>query len=147
MPHVSKRKIDSNVEKQLNDCLVGIIRDLNNTSDTEKFLDSILSSTEKIMIAKRIAVAFLLKYNIEWKAIGKTLKITPETIFRHKLWFESHKEGFEIVFRKMKKYHRNEIAKDLLYQILGYAIKTGSGQIPNPFKSDNQTVKKDPSIY
>ena len=147
MPHVSKRKIDSKVEKQLHNCLIGIIRDIDNTSDTEKLLESILSETEKMMIAKRVAIAFLLKHNIESKIIGETLKITPETIFRHKLWFETHKEGFEIIFNKIEKYKRNEITKNVLYQILDYAIRAGSGQTPNPFKLKYKFTRKESSIF
>jgi hypothetical protein len=34
----------------------------------------------------------------------------------------------------MEKQRRNEATKEILYKILDYAIKAGSGRIPNPFK-------------
>jgi hypothetical protein len=45
----------------------------------------------------------------------------------------------------MEKYRRNEITKNIFYDILNYSIKAGSGQIPNPFK--NKTNIKKPSLY
>lgn len=146
MPHLSKQKLDPNIEKQLKESLTDIISHLDTMPDSEKFLESVLSETERLMISKRIAVAFLLRHNIEPKIIGDTLKLTPETILRHRLWFELHKDGFDVIFDRMEKIREKKAIKDILYQILDYAIKTGGGRIPNPFQPPKIT-KKSPSLY
>lgn len=137
MPHLSKRKIDPKIEEQIKNSFTFLIKDLNNVPDTEKFLSSILSETERIMIAKRITAAFLLKHNIASTTIGEILKLTPETIARQKLWIQTHQEGFDILFNKLEKQRRSKMTKEILYKILAYAIKTGSGRVPNPFKVKN----------
>jgi hypothetical protein len=64
MPHLSKRKIDPKIEEQIKNSFTLLIKDLDSVADTEMFLSSIFSETEKIMVAKRITAAFLLKHKI-----------------------------------------------------------------------------------
>jgi hypothetical protein len=97
-------------------------------------LSSVFSETERLMIAKRITAAFLLRHNIESLKIQNLLKLTPATVFRLKLWIQTHQEGFDVIFNKLEKQRRNGLTKDILYKILDYAIKAGSGRVPNPFK-------------
>ncbi|MCX6705341.1 MAG: Trp family transcriptional regulator [Candidatus Woesebacteria bacterium] len=138
MPHVSKRIIDSKIKRNALGSFTLLIKDLNNVSDTEKFLSSVLSETERLMIAKRITAAFLLRHNIESQKIQNLLKLTPGTVFRLKLWIQTHQEGFDVIFDKMEKQRRSELTKEILYRILDYAIKAGSGRVPNPFKDSSQ---------
>lgn len=136
MPHVSKRKIEPKIQKHTLDSFTLLLKDLDNVPDTEKFLTSILSETERLMIAKRIVAAFLLRHNIESEKIQDILKLTPATISRLKLWIQTHQEGFDVIFDKLKKQRRWKIAKEILFKILDYAIRAGSGQVPNPFKKE-----------
>ncbi len=108
---------------------------MNNVPDTQKFLSSILSETETIMIAKRVVAAFLLRHNIESEKIQNILKLTPATVARLKLWIQTHQDGFDIIFDKLERQRRSEIAKQILFKILDYAIRAGSGRVPNPFKN------------
>jgi uncharacterized protein YerC len=134
MPHVSKRKIEPEIQKHALDSLTLLLKDLNSVSDTEKFLFSVLSETERLMIAKRVVAAFLLRHNIESKKIEDILKLTPATVARLKLWIQTHQEGFDLIFSKLEKERKNEIAKEILFNVLDYAIRAGSGRVPNPFK-------------
>jgi uncharacterized protein YerC len=134
MSQVSKRVIDPKIKQHTLNSLTLLIKDLDNVPDTEKFLSSVLSNTERLMIAKRITAAFLLRHNIESNKIGDILKLTPSTVFRLKLWIQTHQEGFDIIFNKLERQRRNEATKEILYKILDYAIKAGSGRVPNPFK-------------
>jgi len=136
MTHVSKRKIEPEIEKHILDSLTLLVKDLDSVPDTEKFLSSILSETERIMIAKRVVSAFLLRHDVESEKIQDTLKLTPATVARLKLWIQTHQEGFDVIFNKLEKQRRSEIAKKILYKILAYAIVAGSGKVPNPFRKN-----------
>lgn len=138
MTHVSKRKIEPEIKKQILDSLTLLIKNLNNVPDTEKFLSSILSETERIMIAKRVVGAFLLRHNIESEKIQDILKLTPATVARLKLWIQTHQEGFDMIFNKLERQRQGEIAKEILFKILDYAIVAGSGRVPNPFRKSYQ---------
>lgn len=134
MPHVSKRKIEPKIQKHILDSFTHLLKDLDNVPDTEKFLTSIFSETERLMIAKRIVAAFLLRHNIESEKIQDILKLTPATVSRLKLWIQTHQDGFDVIFDKLEKQRRWEIAKEILFKVLDYAIRAGSGQVPNLFK-------------
>ena len=136
MPHVSKRKIEPKIQKYTLDSLTFLLKDLNNISDTEKFLTSVLSETERLMIAKRVVAAFLLRHNIDSIKIQDLLKLTPATVARLKLWILTHKEGFDVIFDKLEKRRRNNTVKEILFNILDYAIKAGSGRVPDLFKKE-----------
>ncbi len=133
MTHVSKRRLEPKVNKYVVDSLTYILKDINSQNEMEKFLVSAISETERLMIAKRVVAAFLLRHNIESEKISEMLKLTPATIARLKLWVQTHKEGFNIIFSKLEKQRRKEIAKEILYKLLKYAIESASGRVPNPF--------------
>lgn len=134
MPHLSKRILEPGIKNDILTSLTDVIKDLDRSADAEKFLSSILSDTERLMIAKRLAAAFLLRHNVESEKIQNVLKLTPATVFRLRLLIQTHQEGFDILFDKMEKERRFEAAKTLLYRFLAYTIRSASGKIPNPFR-------------
>jgi len=136
VPHLSKRILEPKIKTDIQKSLVNVIKGLNDPNDIEKFLSSVLSDTEKMMIAKRVTAAFLLRHNVESAKIQEMLKLTPGTVFRLKLWIQTHVEGFNIVFDKLEREKRFEFAKEAFYKLLAYAIRTGSGRVPNPFKGE-----------
>jgi len=130
MPQVSKRKLDQKVKQDLLDTLSYAIKELKNKSEVDKFLSSALTDTERLMIAKRVVTAFLLDNEVEEKKIGNTLKLTSATISRLKMWINLRKDGFVLIFSKLEKKSKEDLAKQLLYKILNYSIKASMGWTP-----------------
>ena len=133
MPQVSKRKLIPQVKKDLLDSLSYTIKELKTKNDVDRFLSSALTDTERLMVSKRVLTAFLLRNNVEEKKIGDTLKLTPSTITRLKMWIDLRREGFDLVFNKLEKRSRENIAKQIFYKVLNYSIKAAFGRIPKPF--------------
>jgi len=79
---------------------------------------------------KRVLTAFLLRNNVEEKKIGDTLKLTSATITRLKMWINLRREGFDLVFNKLEKRARENIAKQIFYKVLNYSIKAAFGHTP-----------------
>lgn len=127
MPQISKRKLKPEVKKNLLDSLSYTIRELKTKKNVDSFLSSALTDTERIMIAKRVLTAFLLRNNIEEKKIGDALKLTPATITRLKMWINLRKEGFDLVFNKLNKKSNENLAKQIFYKFLNYFIKAALG--------------------
>ena len=133
MPQISKRILKPEVKKDLLDSLSYTIKELKTKKDVDSFLSSALTDTERIMVAKRVLTAFLLRNNIEEKKIGDTLKLTSATITRLKMWISLRRDGFDLVFNKLEKRSRENIAKQIFYKVLNYSIKAAFGRIPKPF--------------
>lgn len=132
MTHISRKKLDPEVNKYVLESLTFILKETNTKEEVEKFLSSAISETERLMIAKRVAAAFLLRHNIESEKISETLKLTPATVARLKLWVQTHQEGFDLVFNKLEKQRRKQMAKAILYKLLNYAINAAFGRSPKP---------------
>ncbi len=135
MSQVSKRILKQEVKKDLLDCLSYILKELKTKKEVDTFLDSALTDTERIMIAKRVVTAFLLNNNVEEKKIADTLKLTPSTISRFKMWIRLRQQGFDLVFNKLAKKSMENSAKQIFYKILNYSINAAFGRTPNPFKA------------
>jgi uncharacterized protein YerC len=136
MPQVSKRKIDPKIEKELLDSLSYAIKELKTKADVDQFLSSALTKTERLMVAKRVLTAYLLDNGIEDSKISRSFKLTNATISRFKMWIELHKEGFNLVFKKLQKKGAEDIGKQVLLKLLKYASSAAFGKTPNPFKSN-----------
>jgi uncharacterized protein YerC len=133
MPQISKRILKPEVKKDLLDSLSYTIKELKTKDDVDNFLSSALTDTERIMVAKRVLTAFLLRNDVEEKKIGDTLKLTSATITRLKMWIKLRREGFDLVFDKLDKKSRESTAKQIFYKILNYSIKAAFGRAPKPF--------------
>lgn len=129
MTHVSKKWIEPEVWKYITDSLTYLVKDLDNAPDTQKFLNSILSDTERLMIAKRIVLAFLLKHDVGTEKICDLLKLTPATVFRQKLWIQTHQEGFDVIFAKMERKTKRDAVKEIFYKLLQYTVSASSGNV------------------
>lgn len=133
MPQVSKRRLEPQVKKDLNDSFAFLIKEIRSKDEVEMFLNSVLTETERLMLSKRVVAAFLLQHGIEEQKISEMLKLTPATVSRLKLWILTRKKGFDIVFNKLEKERRNSIAKDVLLKLLKYAVSTAGGRPPKIF--------------
>lgn len=133
MPQVSKRRLEPQVKKDLLDSLSYTIKELKTKSDVDRFLSSALTDTERLMVAKRVLTAFLLRNSVEEKKISDVLKLTQGTITRLKKWISLRQDGFNLVFNKLGKRSREYIARQIFYKILNYSIKAAFGRVPKPF--------------
>lgn len=80
MPQVSKYRLDKNVEARLFDLFWRSLTRLGSPRETAEFFTDLLTSTEKIMLAKRYTVAVLLKKGYSPKHIHDVLKVSFTTI-------------------------------------------------------------------
>lgn len=130
MPQISKRKLDQVVKKDVLNSFSYTIKELKTKKEVDEFLSSVLTDTERLMIAKRVLAAFLLRNNVEEKKIGSALKLTSATITRLKMWVNLRHDGFDLVFNKLEKKIRGDITKQIFYGFLNYALNAAFGRTP-----------------
>ena len=80
MGRVSRRHINKDVEERIFEIFRDYIAHLSNLSDIQEFLVSLLSYTEQVMIAKRLAIAVLLSRGFNYEYIDQTLKVSKSTV-------------------------------------------------------------------
>jgi len=77
---VSKRKVNSVLEKQLFVTLWQLITDIKNPKEAEVVLSDLLSTTEIATVAKRLAVAYWLSKKRSYENIKQNLKVSSATV-------------------------------------------------------------------
>lgn len=81
MTHVSKRKIEYKIERQIVDAFMNVIFSTNLARGKAR-VHSILTPTERIMLAKRLAIISMLDRDQSYYQIEQTLNVSGSTIKR-----------------------------------------------------------------
>jgi len=80
MGRISRRRINPEVEERVFEIFRNYLAHLTNPLEIQEFLLSLLSYTEQVMIAKRLAIALLLSRGFTYEYIDDTLKVSKSTI-------------------------------------------------------------------
>lgn len=81
MPHVSKQKVDAKTKQELDTQLVSLLADTS-AATRKRVFQELLTETEKIMLAKRLAAIYLIGNNVSTHKIADTLRMSPSTVAR-----------------------------------------------------------------
>lgn len=85
-----------------------MIADLKTKKEVFAFLIGLFTSSETLMIARRIQIAKLLIQGKDYEFIRKELKVSFQTINKIEHWLKGDKEKNRLIFKKLKKYVREE---------------------------------------
>lgn len=109
MSQVSRNPLSKESNYEIQATLWWLLARLDNDSDIRNFLNGLLTKTEKIMLAKRLAIAFLLSKNYNYRDISDALKVSTSTIVRIKEAIDKTEGNYEIFIRKLEK--RSELKR------------------------------------
>jgi uncharacterized protein YerC len=117
MPHVSSKKLKKeHLQKLYNEFSMALEKSARK-SWIKFFLNDFLTRTEKIMLAKRFAVIYLLSKDIPATYIAEALCMSPATIFRMSLKYDIGK--YSSLLRAIKDEHRD------IWKILEKILRAG----------------------
>lgn len=128
MPHVSRRKLDKNSEVKLLEALESVLGRLSKIESRE-FLFSLLSPTERLMLAKRLGIIVLLSEKVPHSSIASALNVTRETVSRVKLNRELRGEGYDLALEKLTQEKMNKEFRNFLLKLAGYSIRAAGGYV------------------
>jgi len=92
MPHISHARVKKEVFLRMNDRFIRSLMDLTERKSARAFFKELLTPTEQIMLAKRLAVILMLQQGFSFYRVERTLKISPSTAAR--LWRKLHAGEF-----------------------------------------------------
>ncbi len=101
MPHISKQLLEKGKFLDIHKQLFRVIADLSRSGRTRAILDQLLTKTEKLMLAKRLAIIFMLDQKESIYAISNILKVSPSTVARMSLLYENG--GYRDILEEMRK--------------------------------------------
>ena len=102
MVNVSKKKLKKSVSDKINSRLVNIIANLETNTSTEGFLNNLLTESEKIVLAKRLSIIFMLYEKISMYRIHVVLNVSKSTVIKvaNDIDFGKYENILEIVKKR-----------------------------------------------
>lgn len=123
MPHLSKRKLDAKTERLLNSALFSLFSNLK-SSQAERLIRTLLTDTERLMLAKRVGASFLISENVPQNKISESLKLSEETVHKFILIINAgDKSTWEFILGKLKRWQEFSILREALKEAGTYALK------------------------
>lgn len=101
MTQVSKRVLQKNVEERIFDLLWASLSMLSTKRKVALFLDDLLSPTEKLMLGKRLAIAFMLMKGYDYPSINNRLQVSDSTIWNVKTSLTHKGKGYKIAITQI----------------------------------------------
>ena len=95
MTKVSKYLIKSEVQERMFEVFWKTIADLKTNVEVKGFFQELLTPTEQIMLAKRLAISILLAKKYTYEEIVDVLKVSPVTIGTISLWLKKEGKAFQ----------------------------------------------------
>lgn len=108
MAQVSKYPISKDVADRIFEVFLKSLVQLKNTRETQALTEDLFTPTERIMLAKRLAIAHLLLHGYEYREIHKLLRVSPTTIRMVRLALDYGKNGYKHILDKIEKEEKLE---------------------------------------
>lgn len=130
MPQVSRNKLPLSTEKELTESLNLVFSSISKRDEMLKFLNSLLTNTEKLMLAKRLAIVILIKEGLPDSDIATSLNVTRMTVSKLRYFYEARaKEGYDIALLKIENDKLLQGVKRFLLALADYSIKAAGGYV------------------
>lgn len=118
MPRVSTRRLDKNIEQEIVANLDWLVSQLKSEEQANLFLQFVLTREERLMLAKRLAVLFLIHKGYHYSDIAEALKITPATISKFRSVFDVSSAEARTVLQKLDEREKSKRAGEKIENIL-----------------------------
>lgn len=129
MPHISRIKLNKKLEQELIETLELVLIKLTRAEEMKGFLLSLLTPTERLMLAKRLAIIILLKEKLPESHIADALHVTRGTVARMQLFLEARGQGYEVAMHVLQNEKLMQDLKEVLIKLAGYTIRAAGGRV------------------
>ncbi len=136
MPRVSRKILHPAVKAKIQELLLDCITRCRDQKTTADFIDDLLTDTEKVMIAKRIAVVLMILKGYPSLDIEETLKVSGQTIWTMRVWMTAKGKGYREMLEEV--IERDERLEKEHKQALWDAKETTPGR-----RTDWKRVRRD----
>ncbi len=123
MPQVSKRTLHGDKLNKIFNLFFDLIVNVNNKNQAEVLLKELLTPTEKIMIAKRIACFYLFTKDVSSRQIGGLIKLSVSTISHFKYLFDNSQEIKKFLSKRINDEKIKSFLEDILVDFIAFPRK------------------------
>lgn len=101
MAQVSKYPISKDVADRIFEVFIKTLLKIKTYKEAESFAYDLFSPVEKVMLAKRIAIAFLLMKGYRYREISRLLRVSLTTIGSVNIALKLGKGGYQTILGKI----------------------------------------------
>lgn len=147
MTQVSRRFLKRETEEKINNLFWESISLCPNKTSVAEFLDDLLSPTEKVMLSKRLTIAYLLLKGYPYDVINSTLKVSDPTIGKISLLLKLKGKGLR---KALERAHKRKLWRDFFEELADAALdifgkgKGGNWKAAESFKHQRRLAKQSP---
>ena len=130
MSQVSKYPIAKDIADRIFEIFLKTFVEIKNKEIADQFISDLLTPTEKIMLAKRLAIAFLLEKNYDYRTIQKIIKVSTGTITSVNTVLQHGSEGYKkLVLKIMREEKLIGLLEDAVVKLLSApsTLEKGTG--------------------
>ena len=109
MTQISRNPVHKDVYYSIRDDLVWVFSELHSQEDTKVFFYEFFTKTERIMLAKRLAVAMMLHRGFIYRDIRDILHVSTSTITGIATRLDQGGIGLKKIFDKLAREERMEV--------------------------------------
>ncbi|MFC1711155.1 YerC/YecD family TrpR-related protein [Patescibacteria group bacterium] len=99
---VSKSRLKKEVKKRIFNTFYQAVGDIKNSKEAQLFVSDFLTEMEKITLAKRLMVAYLLEKGKSYEFIKKEIRVSSATIASVDKMMGKKSRGFALVLKKIE---------------------------------------------
>src|SRR3989338_864477 len=114
MSQVSRRIVNKKAQDKIFELFILSLVLSDSKETTTLFIRDLFSPTERIMLSKRISIAYMLIQGYDYDSISEVLKVSRTTIGKVSYWLKEKGKGFRQIIEKIK---RKEKVKHILNEI------------------------------
>lgn len=102
MVQVSRRPLSKKLEEAMFTLFYRVLADVRSENDVAELVEDLLSPTEKIMLGKRLAIAFLLDKGYDQRTIHTMMSVSISTVNHVNYWLQNKGNGYRHVISLIK---------------------------------------------
>lgn len=128
MTQVSRRPLSPKVQERILNLFLNSFTLCSDKESASHFLEDLLTPTERMMLAKRLSIAFMLLQGYDYQTIKSTLKVSSPTVGKVSLWLKEKGEGYRRIINKIKKNERTKVIWDSIVDSIEDLFSTSPGR-------------------
>lgn len=102
MTQISRMPLPKLLDTQMHAAIRKAFADLRSEEEVAAFLDDLFTPTEKVMFAKRLAIAILLDRGYDQRTVHTIMKTSLRTVNMVNFWLKNKGRGYRLVLAKLK---------------------------------------------
>ena len=123
MTQVSRFLLQPEVWEKIFDLFTDTFLKIKDKNKLNSFFDNFFSPTEKVMLAKRLAIAVLLAKGNDYQSIKNTLRVTSGTISKVNLLMKGKNNGLNIAVEEVLRKDAGKVFWEEISDLLDFPHK------------------------